>query len=95
MTSIVLQKPKSGQNGGYAFDSPTKKPTVCGRTPVRRTQLRPREARARQQALLLPMNATALLCVKAEVGKLRHTCVLTTDQSQLLHRVVTDEAFWA
>ena len=59
-------------------------------------QLRPREARAKQQALLLTMNAAALLRVKAELGKLRHKGALTTDQFQLLktrakHGVVTDE----
>ena len=63
---------------------PQKKPTVCGRTPARRAQLRPREARAKQQALLLPMNAAALLRVKAELGKLRHKGALTTYQFQLL-----------
>ena len=59
-------------------------------------QLRSREARAKQQALLLTMNAAALLRVKAELGKLRHKGALTTDQFQLLktrakHGVVTDE----
>ena len=75
---------------------PQKKPTVYGRTPTPRAQLRPREARPKQQALLLPMNAAALLGVKAELGKLRHNEALTTDQFQLLntrtkHGVVTDE----
>ena len=59
-------------------------------------QLRPREARAKQQALLLTMNAAALLRVKADLGNLRHKGALTTDQFQLLktrakHGVVTDE----
>ena len=59
-------------------------------------QLRPREARAKQQALLLTVNAAALLRVKAELGKLRHKGALTTDHFQLLktrakHGVVTDE----
>ena len=97
-----FQKTKSCENrGGYSFDSPTKKsqPSVVELllgAALLPAQLRPREARAKQQALLLTMNAAALLRVKAELGKLRHKGALTTDQFQLLktrakHGVVTDE----
>ena len=97
-----FQKTKSYENrGGYSFDSPTKKsqPSVVELlldAAFLPAQLRPREARAKQQALLLTMNAAALLRVKAELGKLRQKGALTTDQFQLLktrakHGVVTDE----
>ena len=102
LVDVYFQKTKSCENrGGYSFDSPTKKSQLsvvelllgAALLPV---QLRPREARAKQQALLLTMNAAALLRVKAELGKLRHKGALTTDQFQLLktrakHGVVTDE----
>ena len=50
---------------------------------------------AKQQVLLLSMNAAALHRVKAELGKLRHKGALTTEQFKLLkarakHGVVTD-----
>ena len=97
-----FQKTKSCENrGGYSFDSPTKKsqPSVVELllgAALLPAQLHPREARVKQQALLLTMNAAALLRVKAELGKLRHKGALTTDQFQLLktrakHGVVTDE----
>ena len=96
MTKTVFQKQNHARTGVTLLTAPQKKPTVCGRTPARRAQLRPRETRVKPQALLLRMNAAALPGVKAELGKLRPKGALTTDQFQLLktrakHGVVTDE----
>ena len=62
-------------NGGYAFWTHKKKPTICAGTPA---------FCFGRAHTALSMNAVALLGIKAELNKLRHKGALTTEQFQLL-----------